>query len=589
MLNPKTLYNPRISNDFNINNDNNFPQNPILNHPLNSSNFNINNMNNMNINNNMNNIKGNMNINNNMNNMNSMNNMNNMNNMNLGNNMNNNAMNNNINNMNNMNNVMNMNNNMSNMNNLNMSTFNNQNNMMQMPNLQINQLNPIKNNNNQVNEINNKLQCIVCSNKAIRPKMCRFCNKFSCSKCITNWLSNNNYCPNCKSKLTKNDITNIPLDEDISNSGSKSRYNIGDVEQRKNRHKSIVIPKGIQRNNAINNMFSNNEDNNMNNQNFCSVHRNKLEFYCFQCDQYYCSNCLIFFGQDVKKHKNHFILQIEKMNDEGIKHIVNEYKKLSGAKSNMDNIIGLCNFKIKENYIKNNQFENYLNIIKDSYLKKLDESFNDLDNILLNLKNQKEKIENSMGSIPNGFNNIVQSNDHVQGDIMFQELKKLNEVDPTLESNINQIAQFQPKIFVENYQSEYLEISIPHGGQYNEGLEIFNRIMNFIPNNKCIFLIKYLQNKVYFSLTIDINLPINSIEFPKFYCYVTIQNQKYGLEFNNLLNQNFPQDVIRLNTGRRNFEQINSNEFDFGQLVFMSGDDKKIKMKIFVMKVYYKS
>ena len=297
----------------------------------------------------------------------------------------------------------------------------------------------------------------------------------------------------------------------------------------------------------------------------------------------------MFFGQEGKKHENHFILHISKLNDGRIKQIVNEYKKLSETKSNMDNIIGLCNYKLRENYIKNKQFEMSLNLIKDSYLKKLDESFQDLDSLLNELKNQKEKIENSIGSIPNGFNNIVNTNDHVQGGIIFQELRKLNKIDPTLENNINQLEKTQPKIHVETYHSESLEIAIPYSGKYNEGLEIFNDTLNFIPNNNSLLVIKYLQNKVFVSFAIDINLPLNSVEFPKFYCYVTIQNQKYGLEFNNLLNEDFPQDVNRQGPVRRNFQQIKTNEFDYGQMMFMSGNDKIIKMKIFVMKVYYKN
>ena len=54
------------------------------------------------------------------------------------------------------------------------------------------------------------------------------------------------------------------------------------------------------------------------------------------------------------------------------------------------------------------------------------------------------------------------------------------------------------------------------------------------------------------------------------------------------MSQNFPQDFIRPNIGNRNFQQINNNEFDFGQFISMAEEDKKIKMKIFVMKVYYK-
>ena len=599
MLNPKTSINiRRPANPFN-NNDINFPINPILNHPLNSNNsnnFNMNNMNNMNSMNNMNQ----MNNFNNMNNYNNnMNNINMLNNMSFNNNMNNNMNNMSISNMNTNNNInnfnnMNLNNNMSNMNNAqninnnmnNLINFNNQNSMIQNPNPQMSQIKQYQNS-NQGNLLNKKLQCSLCSNKATKPKMCKFCGQVSCLNCIINWFSNNNNCPNCKTTMTVNDLITMNYDEDMSISGSSQRLNIGKAEKKRNAHRSVVIQKGMQKGNIVfQNILDNNEDNNIN---YCRTHGNKLEFYCFQCNQYYCSNCLVFFGQDVKKHANHLILTIDKMKDPRIKQLIDEYKKLILTKSNMDNVIGLCNYRLKENYIKNNQFENYLNIIKDSYIKKIDESFHDIDSLLNDLKIQKERIENSIGSIPNGFNNIVNTNDHVQGGIMSEELKKLNKIDPTADNNIRQAARFQPNLFVENYQSELLEIPIPYRGQYNEGLEIINRNMNFIPNHKSNLVIKYLQNKVYFSFSIDINSPINSIDFPKFYCYITIQNQKYGLEFNNLLNQNFPQNIVRSNTGRRNFEQINTNEFDFGQLMFIAGDEKKIKMKIYVMKVYFKN
>ena len=254
----------------------------------------------------------------------------------------------------------------------------------------------------------------------------------------------------------------------------------------------------------------------------------------------------------------------------------------------MDDIIGICNYKLKENYIKQNEFEYQLSIIKDSYMKKLDDSLRDLDGVLNDLKTRKEKIDNSIGSIPNGFNNIINSNDHVQGGLISQELKRLNNFDPSLENNIKQLAKNQPKLFVKNYQSDIIEISIPLNGAYNEGIEIFNQNLNFVEDNNSKLIIKYLQNKVCISFIIDINLPINSQEFPKFYCYMTIMNQKYGLEFDNLLSQNFPQDFIRPNIGNRNFQQINNNEFDFGQFISMAEEDKKIKMKIFVMKIYYK-
>ena len=79
--------------------------------------------------------------------------------------------------------------------------------------------------------------------------------------------------------------------------------------------------------------------------------------------------------------------------------------------------------------------------------------------------------------------------------------------------------------FYENYESDYLEFSLPFGGQYLEGGEIANKELNFIPGNKSKITMKYLQDQVYISFSIDINLPLNSPEFPKFYTYITLKNK----------------------------------------------------------------
>ena len=576
-----TTINPRRNNNYN------FPQNPILSHPLNSNNpmmnqmNNMNNFNNMSMNPNINpmtniNTFNNIGMNPNMNNMNNINNINNLNNMSMNPNMNQ------INNFFNTNSNNNMNNNINN----NINNFNSQNNMMMsIQNLQMNQINQIPNNNQGNNTINNKLQCILCYNKVNKPKRCKFCSQLYCNDCIVKWLNLHDYCQNCKQKITENDIENVSLDEDMSNATKK--LNMERIKKNVNKHKSMVFGNGNQIKNNIYNLLNNNEQGNVN-PNICQIHGKPFEYYCFQCGQYYCSNCLVFFNQENNKHANHFILNINQMNDGKIKEIITEYKKLTETKSNIDNVIGLSNYKLRENYIKINQFESSLNIIKEEYLKKIDESYQDLDTLLNELKIQKEKIETSIGSIPNGFNNIVQSNDHVQGAIMSEELKKLNRIDPNLENNIKQMEEIQPKIFVDNYHSELLQIQIPYSGQYNEGLEIFKNTIKLIDNTRSILVIKYLQKKVFISFSIDINAPLNSVELPKYYCFVTIKNQNYGLEFNNLLNQNVSNDVVRVNSGRANLQQINSNEFDFDQLMFMCGNDKIIKMQIYVMKIYFK-
>ena len=54
------------------------------------------------------------------------------------------------------------------------------------------------------------------------------------------------------------------------------------------------------------------------------------------------------------------------MNDRKIKELISEFKKLSDAKFNMNNLIGLSNYKLRENYIKSNQFDTSLNIIPNN-------------------------------------------------------------------------------------------------------------------------------------------------------------------------------------------------------------------------------
>ena len=452
-------------------------------------------------------------------------------------------------------------------------------------NNQINQLSEEQKKEMEVeNDIRDKLKCYICLSKVNKPKMCKFCKRLSCSDCINSWLLDHDYCGICKKQVTSDDLILVPFVDDMStyfinNIENHPKHQLEKIGKIKNKNKSQIIPKKSQ---GLNEKEKELE-------NICQKHKSKFEYYCVQCDNLYCSNCLVFFGQEVNKHQNHLILQLEKMNDLGIMEAVNEYKKLPETKDRLEHFIGLCNLKLKENHIKKCEFEDNMNVIKNLYMRKLDETTKDLQSILNSLKNQKERIENSIGSIPNGFNNIVNSNDHVQGNIMSEELKRLNKIDNNTEEDIKDKSKMHPKLFIENYDSNFIEIKIPYSGQYNEGAEIFNQNINIIPNNPCKLVLKYLQNQVYISLSIDINLPLNSPEYPKFYSYVIIKNQKYGLEFSNLSNQVFPQDMMRGNQGRSLAQQINNINFDFQQFIYLSGEEKIIRMKLFIMKVYFKS
>ena len=182
--------------------------------------------------------------------------------------------------------------------------------------------------------------------------------------------------------------------------------------------------------------------------NICQKHNIKYEYYCIQCNNYYCSKCLIFFGEESNSHQKHFFLRTEKMNNLVIKEVINEYQKLTETKNKLEYFIELCNLKLKENIKKICELEDNKNTTKKLQTEKLDENFENLQLILNNLKNHKESIENAINFIPNRFNNILIENDHVQANMISEELKRLNKIYDNIEDVIKGKLKSQPKLIL---------------------------------------------------------------------------------------------------------------------------------------------
>ena len=437
------------------------------------------------------------------------------------------------------------------------------------------------------NQIRDHLKCYICLTKVNKPKMCKFCKKICCQACIDKWLINHDYCGICKHIVSSQDMITLPFLDDMTSYFINNIDNHPKINPNKNIDNNISNER-INEENNIRNEDDDEEEDRKENKEICQKHNNKIDYYCIQCNKYYCSNCLVFFGKEANIHQNHLILQVSKMNDLGIKDAIYEYKKLPETKNILDNLIGLINFKLRENDIKKSEVQNYMNLITDLYIKKIDETSQELKTILTKLKKQKDSIETSIMSIPNGFNNIVNNNDYYQASIVSQELKKFNTTDDTLEGEILEKSKISPRLFVENYETKTLEIKIPFGGQYNEGLEIANYKIDVMRKNPSRLVMQYLEGKIYISFCIDIDLPLNAINYPKFYTYVTMRNQKYGLEFINLSDQSFPQDFPQENKyNNKARQQINAFQFDAQQFLFLAGEEKIIRMKIYIIKTFY--
>ena len=158
------------------------------------------------------------------------------------------------------------------------------------------------------NQIRDHLKCYICLTKVNKPKMCKYCKKICCQACIDKWLYNHDYCGICKHKVTSQDMIPLPFLEDMTS------YFINNIDNHpKFQHNNINLE---QNNISINNNQDNNirreDGDSIENRNICQKHNNKIDYYCVQCNKYYCSNCLVFFDKEANIHINHLILQVSK-------------------------------------------------------------------------------------------------------------------------------------------------------------------------------------------------------------------------------------------------------------------------------------
>ena len=444
------------------------------------------------------------------------------------------------------------------------------------------------------NKIRDRLKCSICLTKVMKPKMCRFCKNISCQACIDNHLKNHDFCNKCKHKVIAQDMITLPFLDDLSsyfihNIDNHPKLNQDNNNQELDNRSIIIKKKYKEKNNNINY----NQQNNISNQfeekiEICPIHKNKVDYYCIQCDKYFCSNCLVFFGEEVKKHQKHLILQISKMKSLGIKDAVDEYRKLPKTKNEIDNLLGIISFKLKENEVKKAEVRNFMNLIRDKYLEKMDENSNELNTIIVGLRTQKNSIDNFLNSA-DGLNKSINNNENFKSSSLLENLKNNNRIDENVENDIKDKLKINPKLFVEYYETKIIEINIPYRGQYNEGLEIFNKNIDIIPNFPSRLVMQFLQNKVHINYCVDIDLPLNAINYPKFYNYIIFKNKDFvnkSLEFINLSNQAYLQKQNE-NNHKRISQQINSNEIDAQKFLILSGEEKIIRIKVYIIKIYY--
>lgn len=472
-------------------------------------------------------------------------------------------------------------------------------------------------------EIRDHLKCYICLSKVFKPKMCRYCKKICCAKCIDKWLEDHSFCGICKHDLSPQDMISVPFLDDMStffinnidNPKKKfldnSRTTIKRPGEniipgpRDNINNSKKIPKlnFVNRPN-INININNNLENNLSNienevneteedeldENICQEHGENISYYCIQCDKYFCSKCLVFFGAEQQKHKNHYIVPASKINDLGVTQAIKEYKKLGETKEKIKNVIGLINMIKKEKDIKKYEILNTLDLIREYNKIKMDEELKKYQDIISYVKTEKNNIEQQSKSLPNELSIILDQNDINKANEINNKIISLNnKIPPQMYLQLQEQGYQSQNIYIENFQTDFIQKRLNINEELNDNCEIINIPISLIPHHSANFSINYSNGIFRINFIVSVNDDINSAKYPIYNTYIIFRGMGYSMEFITLKNEFFEKKRKKENlNGLNRREQINTVNIEKDKFLYLCDNQYQIQFKICVVKLSFK-
>ena len=472
-------------------------------------------------------------------------------------------------------------------------------------------------------EIRDHLKCYICLSKVFKPKMCRYCKKICCAKCIDKWLEDHSFCGICKHDLSPQDMISVPFLDDMStffinNIDNPKKKFLDNSRTTIKRPGENIIPgprdninnaKKIQKLNFVNRPnininINNNLENNLSNienevneteedeldENICQEHGENISYYCIQCDKYFCSKCLVFFGAEQQKHKNHYIVPASKINDLGVSQAIKEYKKLGETKEKIKNVIGLINMIKKEKDIKKYEILNTLDLIREYNKIKMDEELKKYQDIISYVKTEKNNIEQQSKSLPNELSIILDQNDINKANEINNKIISLNnKIPPQMYLQLQEQGYQSQNIYIENFQTDFIQKRLNINEELNDNCEIINIPISLIPHHSANFSINYSNGIFRINFIVSVNDDINSAKYPIYNTYIIFRGMGYSMEFITLKNEFFEKKRKKENlNGLNRREQINTVNIEKDKFLYLCDNQYQIQFKICVVKLSFK-
>ena len=420
------------------------------------------------------------------------------------------------------------------------------------------------------NKIRNKLQCFICFGKVINAVMCVYCHQIACKECVKKMLSKNSVCINCKKNVEKDDMLELPFMDDLTS------YFINKVENREIDRNIYEENNSKEANIKINDNKDNNNALQKNDKiQKCNNHPDRnVEYYCCNCNEYLCSECLIIFNKkSIDKHSNHIILENEKINEFNLNDIIKLYQSISFNKEKIYNKSYYYKRNIREIEIRKKRAKEIMEFISDELKNKYTHKINEYNSFLKILKQKKSDIEKRIKDFSYKFEKIREMpNDDEQKKLLsdLEQLNKINFDKDTIENK----QDFQKDICCESYISELIELYIENG-EYKEEANIIDKELNFINNSLCKLTAKLLFNSIVFTLVIEVNKEFYQKYHPIYYGDFVIISKKSC-------------EYAIFSDYYSNGSLILSVEFPFSKMKPLLDDNNKCKIKINITKNYFK-
>ena len=311
-------------------------------------------------------------------------------------------------------------------------------------------------------EIKDTVKCYICFDKITKPKMCPYCHRIACEKCLYNWFVNLNKknCGFCRKSTNFSEMVPVPFMDAVVDFVDKF-FNNKNVEEEKNNSDKEFLE-------------------------YCSEHPNEiLYYYCLDCGKAYCKTCFVFFGEEKDKHIGHSIIEYEKYKnmsfpllkknkeklDKNISHVEENIKRCIAYKNIYEHEREVGNkFILKLQNEFNKHIDNIINTIEEQisklkgYINEYNKYKNEVEDFYALMKNKKGNSDKSCESLIIKLTNINQ-----QKLFSSKDIKKLNDL--------------SKEIFVNTYQSKFGEFN--HDNMFlKKGLKLGNSPYEIVIDNK---------------------------------------------------------------------------------------------------------